>query len=207
MLQRAPFSNLRAAISAIFLFFRLHGISCGVLNVRRSRKTLASLCCKCHTLSGSPRTLSRWPTANSGYFLPLSAGQGASFGIFLSLRLLPIVNSYLRTASYSTTMSDTRRADLRDRTYGTVHELCSKLGYAGDRKGNPRSTSYLSSKTTKYRKDCVKDIGRGPFPLEYDDEYAQLCASMFLSENPHLFPDSRQAEIFNWPVCPRDQAM
>ncbi len=101
-------------------------------------------------------------------------------------------------------MSDSRRFDAHDPKHGRVGDLCRLLGYASDRKGTPRSMHFLSSKVAKFRKQFVESTeGIELFPLDYQSPEAQLCASSFLVENPHLFKDSEEARAFSWPISPR----
>jgi hypothetical protein len=102
-------------------------------------------------------------------------------------------------------MSNSTLFNLYDPKHGKVGDICKGLGYASDRKGRPRSTYSLSSKVSIFRKKFLDATPKiDIFPLEYQSEEAQQCASNFLTENSHLFDYSEEAEALSWPTYPRD---
>jgi hypothetical protein len=63
----------------------------------------------------------------------------------------------------------------------------------------------LSSKVSTFRKEFLDDAPKlDLFPLEYQSEEVQQCASNFLAENSRLFYYSEEAEELSWPSYPRD---
>ncbi len=111
-----------------------------------------------------------------------------------------------KVQSTSTAMPIFRRLEAHDPKHGSVGDLCRNLGYGSDRKGTPRSRFFLSTKVAVFRKNFLEtDADIDHFPLEYESTTAQRCASNFLHQNLHLFQDSGEARVFNYPIYPQDE--
>lgn len=74
--------------------------------------------------------------------------------------------------------------------YGTVTTLCSALGFEGER-GPSRASNSLSTLASNFRKEFKQTHNIESFPLTYQDENAQQCASRFLFRYDHFFADAR----------------
>lgn len=76
--------------------------------------------------------------------------------------------------------------------YGSVAQLCQKLGYGSKVEGDPYRYSVLSDKTAEYRAIFMNHDTRSTlakFPMTYDDWRVQQCAFSFLAEHRDLFLD------------------
>ena len=103
-------------------------------------------------------------------------------------------------------MVSKQRSILQDPGYDSVREICASLGYNSETKTH-RHFKILSTKTANYRKRFVEDAATlTDFPLSNVAPEVQRCASGFLDQHGHLFPNSTEAVTLSWPTYPTDKS-
>jgi len=94
-------------------------------------------------------------------------------------------------------MSDFLQSTRHNPNYGRIQDLCIALGYYREDTGKgPRTISCLKAKTFQYRIHFVTIFELERFPLNYQSEEAQRCASEFLHKNGHLFDNSDEGPVY-----------
>lgn len=73
--------------------------------------------------------------------------------------------------------------------YGKVLQLCEELGYGSNDTKGPQYCRELSRRTNQHRQRFIEQNVQefAEFPLYYEHEDVQRCASTFLANNGHMF--------------------